>query len=432
MHVDTGHNFPEVLEFRDRRGRASSACGSIVAQRAGLDRRRPGDRGDRAARVAQPAADRRRCSTRSNEHGFDAVFGGARRDEEKARAKERVFSLPRRVRPVGPEEPAARAVVPLQRPHRRGEHIRVFPLSNWTELDVWQYIAARSDRAARRSTSRTSARCSSATACCYAVNPFITLRRARRVRRATVRYRTVGDMTCTGAVRVERAHGRRGDRRGRRHPRHRARRDPRRRPGHRGRDGRPQARGLLLDGTMAPCRSSRPPARSTTASRTLIGRLLYDTKTVFEDQLAAVERRRTRRGDERRQPRAAHRRPAGRARAGHHDRRRLPLLRDAAAQVHHRRHARATCSTPATWSPAPRPRTSRSSWSTRATAWSSRSRRHAFLASLLRVPHLVLAVNKMDLVDYDEAVFRRIATEFSELRRAARHPGPHLHPDLAR
>ena len=101
---------------------------------------------------------------------------------------------------------------------------------------------------------------------------------------------------------------------------------------------------------------------------TLIGRLLYDTKSIFEDQLEAVERASTQMGAEYVEPRAAHRRPAGRARAGHHDRRRLPLLRHAQAQVHHRRHARATSSTRATWSPARRPPTSRSCSSTCATA----------------------------------------------------------------
>ena len=93
------------------------------------------------------------------------MFGGGRRDEEKARAKERVFSLrdefgqwdPRRQRPELWQLYNGR--------HAPGEHVRVFPLSNWTELDVWQYIAPRGDRAARRSTSRTSARSSSATAC---------------------------------------------------------------------------------------------------------------------------------------------------------------------------------------------------------------------------------------------------------------------------
>ena len=138
---------------------------------------------------------------------------------------------------------------------------------------------------------------------------------------------------------------------------------------------------------------------------TLIGRLLYDTKSIFEDQLehVAADLRAPRRRLP--QPRAAHRRPARRARAGHHDRRRLPLLRDAAAQVHHRRHARATSSTRATWSPAPRPPTSSIVLVDARKGVSEQTRRHAFIASLLRIPHLVVCVNKMDLVGYDEDVF---------------------------
>ena len=100
-----------------------------------------------------------------DKHGFDAAFGGARRDEEKSRAKERVFSLPHRPAPLGPEEPAARALAPLQRAaSASGESIRVFPLSNWTELDVWHYIRLRAGSRSCRSTSPPSGRSSSGTA----------------------------------------------------------------------------------------------------------------------------------------------------------------------------------------------------------------------------------------------------------------------------
>ena len=161
-----GHNFPEVLEFRDRRvARARRAADRRLG--AGLDRRRARVEEDRPGRLAQPAADRRRCSTRSREHGFDAAFGGARRDEERARAKERVLLVPRRARPVGAARPAPRAVEPLQRrASRRGEHVRVFPLS---QLDRARRLAlhrAPRSSSCRRSTSPTSARCSSATGCC--------------------------------------------------------------------------------------------------------------------------------------------------------------------------------------------------------------------------------------------------------------------------
>ena len=153
---------------------------------------------------------------------------------------------------------------------------------------------------------------------------------------------------------------------------------------------------------------------------TLIGRLLYDSKAIFEDQLEAVER--TSRDARRRvhQPRAAHRRPAGRARAGHHDRRRLPLLRHPEAQVHHRRHARphAVHAQHGHRRVDRRPRADPRRRPQRASL--EQSRRHAFLASLLGVPHLVLCVNKMDLVDYDQDVFERIKDEFREFATQAR------------
>ena len=146
---------------------------------------------------------------------------------------------------------------------------------------------------------------------------------------------------------------------------------------------------------------------------TLIGRLLYDSKAIFEDQLRGGRAREPRQGRRVRQPGAAHRRPARRARAGHHHRRRVPLLRHAAAQVRHRRH------------PGPHPvhpqhgdrrldrRPGRSCSSTRARAWSSRAAGTPSSSALLRVPHLVLAVNKMDLVDYDQDVYDRIHAEFT-------------------
>jgi sulfate adenylyltransferase subunit 2 len=134
MHVDTGHNFPEAIEFRDRR-----VPNVVVASvQESID----------AGRVVEetgPRASRNRLQTVTlldaiTEHGFDAAFGGARRDEERARAKERIFSFrdedgqwePRRQRPELWDLYNGRI--------RRGEHVRVFPLSNWTELDVWEYI----------------------------------------------------------------------------------------------------------------------------------------------------------------------------------------------------------------------------------------------------------------------------------------------------
>src|SRR4051812_7988892 len=141
MHVDTGHNFPEVIEFRDRRVRELGERLIVASVQDTIDEGRV--REDHPA--PHPRASRNRLQTRTlldaiEAHGFDAAFGGARRDEERARAKERVFSFRD---DVGQWDPRA------QRPElwnlyngrvRRGEHVRVFPLSNWTELDVWEYI----------------------------------------------------------------------------------------------------------------------------------------------------------------------------------------------------------------------------------------------------------------------------------------------------
>jgi sulfate adenylyltransferase subunit 2 len=141
MHVDTGHNFPEAIEFRDRR-----VPEAIVASvQSSIDK-------GRVVEETGPRASRNRLQTTTlldaiAEHGFDAAFGGARRDEERARAKERVFSFrddfgqwdPRKQRPELWDLYNARV--------RRGENIRAFPISNWTELDVWQYIAREKSRA---------------------------------------------------------------------------------------------------------------------------------------------------------------------------------------------------------------------------------------------------------------------------------------------
>src|ERR1700724_696941 len=138
MHVDTGHNFPEVIEFRDRRVAELGERLIVASVQDSIDK-------GRVVEETGPRASRNRLQTVTlldaiNEHGFDAVFGGGRRDEEKARAKERVYSFRDE---FGQWDPKA------QRPelwnlyngrHRKGEHIRIFPLPNWTELDVWQYI----------------------------------------------------------------------------------------------------------------------------------------------------------------------------------------------------------------------------------------------------------------------------------------------------
>ncbi|WP_442907822.1 sulfate adenylyltransferase subunit CysD [Kineococcus sp. G2] len=199
MHVDTGHNFDEVIEFRDRRLAQGGHRLVVASVQESID----------AGRVREdaPGASRNRLQTRTlldalAEGGFDAAFGGARRDEERARAKERVFSVrdaagqwdPRHQRP----EPWS---LYNGRIHR-GEQVRVFPLSNWTELDVWRYIAAEGLElpsiyyAHERDVVERDGML-------LAVSDLTPARPGERVQRLRVRYRTVGDLTITGAVRSD-------------------------------------------------------------------------------------------------------------------------------------------------------------------------------------------------------------------------------------
>ena len=140
LHVDTSYKFPEMIEFRDRYTKEIGAELIVHENHDALDK------------GANPfALGTQKCcgllKTSSlldalSEGGFDAAFGGARRDEEKSRAKERIYSFRDAHGPVGPEEPATGTLEPLQQRHHKGESIRVFPLSNWTEMDVWLYIHA--------------------------------------------------------------------------------------------------------------------------------------------------------------------------------------------------------------------------------------------------------------------------------------------------
>ena len=429
MHVDTGHNFPEVLEYRDRRV-AELGVRLVVALGAGR-RSTPAGWSRRPAR--EPAATGCRPSTLLDaieEHGFDAAFGGARRDEEKARAKERVFSLPRRVRPVGPEEPAARAVEPLQRPAPPGRaHPGLPAVATGPSSTSGSTSAPRSIELPVDLLRPPSARCSSATACCWPVTRFVSrCRRARVVRERTVRFRTVGDVTCTGAVESDAADRRRGHRRGRRHPAHRARRHPRRRPDLRGRHGRPQAGGLLLMAKSAA--ASPPPAPSTTASpRSSAGCSTTPSRSSrTSSRPSSAPAQRTRRRVH--QPRAAHRRPARRARAGHHHRRGLPLLRHAQAQVHHRRH------------PGPHPvhpqhghrrlhrRPRASCWSTPARACSSSPAATPSSPRCCASRTWCSPSTRWTWSTTTEERFERDRGRVPRLRHEARRPRPDVHPDL--
>ncbi|HZG35142.1 MAG TPA: sulfate adenylyltransferase subunit CysD [Gaiellaceae bacterium] len=197
MHVDTGHNFPEVLEFRDRRVAELGETLVVASVQESIDR-------GRVVEETGPRASRNQLQTTTlldaiEEHRFDAAIGGARRDEERARAKERIFSFrddfgqwnPRAQRPELWNLYNARV--------RRGEHVRVFPISNWTELDVWQYIARERLELPpiyfaheREVFSRDGM--------LYAVSDHVQRVEGEDAFTEWVRFRTVGDMTCTGAV----------------------------------------------------------------------------------------------------------------------------------------------------------------------------------------------------------------------------------------
>jgi sulfate adenylyltransferase subunit 2 len=197
MHVDTGHNFPEVLEFRDRRVAELGVRLIVASVQDSID----------AGRVAEETgrhASRNRLQTVTlldaiEEQRFDALFGGARRDEEKARAKERVFSFRDEFGQWDPKNQRPELWNLYNTRIRRGEHIRVFPLSNWTELDVWAYIE-REELDIPSIYFAHERPVFERDGLLLAENPYVTRGEDEPVFGATVRYRTVGDMTCTGAV----------------------------------------------------------------------------------------------------------------------------------------------------------------------------------------------------------------------------------------
>jgi sulfate adenylyltransferase subunit 2 len=198
LHVDTGHNFPEVLAYRDATVARLRLRLEVASVQDYLDDGRLRERADgtRNPLQTQPLLDA------ITGHRFDAVFGGGRRDEEKARAKERVFSLRDEFGQWDPRNQRPELWNLYNGRHRPGEHVRVFPLSNWTELDIWRYIAAEGIElpglyyAHERDVFDRDGML-------LAVGPYSQPRtdiEAESVRTETVRYRTVGDMSCTGAV----------------------------------------------------------------------------------------------------------------------------------------------------------------------------------------------------------------------------------------
>jgi sulfate adenylyltransferase subunit 2 len=202
LHVDTGHNFPEVLAFRDRFASDLGIKLIVASVQESIDTGRV--REETGARASRNRLQTTTLLDAIAAHDFDAAFGGARRDEERARAKERIFSFrddfgqwdPRRQRPELWNLYNGRV--------RQGEHVRVFPISNWTELDVWEYIATEGLElpsiyfAHEREVFARDGML-------YAVSEHVTLLDGEEPELASVRYRTVGDMSCTGAVRSEAA-----------------------------------------------------------------------------------------------------------------------------------------------------------------------------------------------------------------------------------
>ena len=372
------------------------------------------------------------------EEGFTAAFGGGRRDEEKARAKERVYSHRDEFGQWDPK---------MQRPElwslyngriHQGEHMRIFPLSNWTELDIWYYL----DREGIEIPSiyfSHQRRVFERDGMLLTESEFNPLRKGETAEERTVRFRTVGDLTLTGCVESERGHHRRRSSTRSPSPGSPSAARPAETTGSPRRPWKTARRRATSDGSTTESEtSSLPPMdllRFATAGSvddgksTLIGRLLLDSKAIFEDQLESVEATSVSRG---------------------YDYTDLALLTDG---LRSEREQGITIDVAYRYFATPRRKFiiadtpghvqyTRNMVTGASTAdlglvlvdarqgLTEQSRRHAVILSLLRVPHLVLAVNKMDLVDFDEKVFDADPPGVHLLRDQAGHPGPHDHPDL--
>ncbi len=202
MHVDTGHNFDEVYEYRDRVVDDLGLRLVVASVQESIDK-------GRVVEQTGPRASRNQLQTTTlldaiEEHGFDAAFGGARRDEERARATERFYSFRDEFGQWDPKNQRPELWNLYNGRHNRGEHIRVFPLSNWTELDIWQYIEDENIEvpsiyfAHEREVFRRDGMW-------VAVTQYVTVAEDEQAEKRTVRFRTVGDASCTGAVESEAA-----------------------------------------------------------------------------------------------------------------------------------------------------------------------------------------------------------------------------------
>jgi sulfate adenylyltransferase subunit 2 len=197
MHVDTGHNFPEVIEFRDRVVERHGLRLVVASVQDAID-------AGRAVEETGPRASRNRLQTgvlldAIEQHRFDALFGGARRDEEKARAKERVYSFRDEFGQWDPKGQRPELWSLYNGRHRPGEHMRIFPISNWTELDVWHYLRDADIEvpsiyfAHQRPVFHRDGMW-------LAVTDFLAPTEGETTEHRLVRFRTIGDATCTGAV----------------------------------------------------------------------------------------------------------------------------------------------------------------------------------------------------------------------------------------
>ncbi|MBO2447004.1 sulfate adenylyltransferase subunit CysD [Actinomadura barringtoniae] len=197
MHVDTGHNFPEVIEFRDRRVAELGLRLVVASVQESIDQ-------GRVVEETGRRASRNRLQTTTlldaiEEHQFDAAFGGARRDEEKARAKERVVSFRDEFGQWDPKNQRPELWNLYNTRIRRGEHVRVFPISNWTELDIWDYVRREALELPPIYFAHTR-RVFERDGMLLADISYANRGDDEPVFEATVRYRTVGDASCTGAV----------------------------------------------------------------------------------------------------------------------------------------------------------------------------------------------------------------------------------------
>ena len=399
MHVDTGHNFPEAIEFRDRH-----VPDVLVASvQESIDRGRVRD---------APSRNRLQTTTLLDaieEHRFDAAFGGARRDEERARAKERIFSFrddfgqwdPRRQRPELWNLYNGRV--------RPGEHVRVFPISNWTELDVWEYIRTE-DLEIPSIYFAHEREVFERDGMIYAASDFLPLRDGEPVVHRVGALPHGGRHDVHGRGALGGGDARRRDRRDRRHADLGARRDARGRPT----SARPRWRTASARATSSgaeiacACRGPAPQLlRFATAGSvddgksTLIGRLLYDSKSLLADQVADAELDLARLTDGLRAEREQGITIDVAYRHFSTPRRRF-IIADTPGHAQYTRNMVTGASTADVAVVLVDARE----------GLLTQSRRHAAIAGLLGIPRIVLAVNKMDLVDYDADRFRAICADF--------------------